>query len=560
MSLIVVKNQIVKFLKGESSEVLAIKGPWGSGKTFTWNKTLQEIQKDNKIGYDRYSYVSLFGINTLESFKYMIFENCLQKEMIGTSVTLESFKENTKSLFEVLGRKFFGLVKDAPFIKSVANTINSVAFLSIRKIIICVDDLERRGNDLSLKEILGLISFLKEQRECKIVILLNDGEENLEDFQKYKEKVIDTELIFEPTPTESANIAFKEDGEIFKKLREFSIILEIKNIRVLKKIEKIVKEMESYYKMFDEALVTQILHSLTLFYWCHYCSNEGAPSLELVSNLSYNFWGIGGDKDTKRDLEKERYQRILNKYKYTFTDNFDLKIAEVVKSGYLSEESFYESANIKNQEIIASKSQNSFFEAWKIYHDSFENNEEEVVNEIYNSFRLNVKNINSYNLNGTVLLFRELGKDEKASELIDYYILSRKNEIEIFNLKDHNFFGDIKDSEIVDKFSKIYLGNINKETSEEILKRIIENKIWRPEDEIILSNTSVEEFYQIFKQNKGSILSKLVSNCLQFNEYSNANDNQKKIVNSATIALKKIGKEGIINKLRIKKFGITVED
>ena len=51
-------------------------GQWGVGKTFAWNKyPFQNAQMQGQIGLKRYSYVSLFGINSLDDLKYAIFEN-----------------------------------------------------------------------------------------------------------------------------------------------------------------------------------------------------------------------------------------------------------------------------------------------------------------------------------------------------------------------------------------------------------------------------------------------------------------------------------------------------
>lgn len=54
---------------------------------------------------NRYSYVSLFGIKSLNDLKFTIFANTVTKEIIGENASLETFKENASSLFEKLGRK-----------------------------------------------------------------------------------------------------------------------------------------------------------------------------------------------------------------------------------------------------------------------------------------------------------------------------------------------------------------------------------------------------------------------------------------------------------------------
>src|SRR5690606_25875015 len=108
---------------------------------------------------------------------------------------------------------------------------------SLSNTIICLDDMERKGDKLEAKEILGLISLLKEQKKCKVVLLINDNEDCIKDYKKYREKVVDLEIEFLPTPEECASIVFKGNDWLSKNLKNHSTRLNVINIRVLKKIQ-----------------------------------------------------------------------------------------------------------------------------------------------------------------------------------------------------------------------------------------------------------------------------------------------------------------------------------
>lgn len=69
----IVQEEIERFLRESESEVLCITGNWGVGKTY--NDEFRSAAEQKEIGLIRYSYVSLFGINSLEAFKQAIFEN-----------------------------------------------------------------------------------------------------------------------------------------------------------------------------------------------------------------------------------------------------------------------------------------------------------------------------------------------------------------------------------------------------------------------------------------------------------------------------------------------------
>lgn len=63
-----------------------------------------ESKKNGTLGLDKYSYVSLFGVNSLQTLKLNIFENIVTKEFIGTDPGIESFKKNTKNIINTLSR------------------------------------------------------------------------------------------------------------------------------------------------------------------------------------------------------------------------------------------------------------------------------------------------------------------------------------------------------------------------------------------------------------------------------------------------------------------------
>lgn len=558
MSVEIIKDQIFHFLASDKPEVMAIKGEWGVGKTFSWKKFLIEAKSNDKIKLDRYSYVSLFGINSLEAFKYAIFENVVKREIIDTDANITTFRRNTIGLMESFGRRSLNVLKGSPLAESFSPAIEAISFLSLSSTIICIDDLERKGSGLEVKDVLGLASLLKEQKKCKVIFLLNDGEDGLQDYEKYREKVIDIELAFSPNPAECASIAYTDDAYLLSKLGGLTASLGIRNIRILKKIERLVLLSLPLLTDFEPEITDQVIHSLVLYSWSYFCSgsNENIPPLDFITSKGYAWLGIGDEKPNENE---KKWLTTLESYGYQLTDELDLLLAEAVKTGYFVADEFRKKASINNEYILASKSEGSFSEAWRLYHDTFDDNGDEVVNRLYQSFTENYKYITPTNLNGTVTLFRELGENEKASQIIDLYIERRKEEASLFNIEEINFFGDVPDPEIVEKFNCTYMRSITVETAKSVLDRIAGKNGWNPNDEVVLANTSVEEYYDLFKSEVGRHLSSFVTKCLKFGQLSNASGQQKEIAIRAKAALIIIAKESVINKIRIKKFGVNLE-
>ncbi|MCU1269521.1 MAG: hypothetical protein JWN74_815 [Acidobacteriaceae bacterium] len=210
MSIVLIEEEIRRFLSTDESEVVCVSGRWGVGKTFAWNRFLKDAQSKSAIALKRYSYVSLFGVNSLDELKYSIFENSVRCSEIDVEPNLETLRSNTSATAERLGRKSLWFLQQLPFIKNHIGGLGPVWFLSVRNMIVCVDDIERRGEGLRVRDVLGLISNLKEHKGCKVCLILNDealDSEEDKDFRKYLEKVVDTSLKFEPSPVDCVRIA-----------------------------------------------------------------------------------------------------------------------------------------------------------------------------------------------------------------------------------------------------------------------------------------------------------------------------------------------------------------
>lgn len=307
----------------------------------------------------------------------------------------------------------------------------------------------------------------------------------------------------------------------------------------------------------EPEVVRQIVHSLVLYGWCHYRAGDPSiPPLDYVQKIGYALFGLG-EKENISDDKKAWHSRLQN-YGYQVTDELDEILARAVKTGYIVDADFDKAAEEKNLQIVAAKATGSFTDAWRTYHDSFDNNQDNVISALHESFKVNAKYITPLNLNGTVQLFRELGEDEKAEELIESFIKARASEPEIFNLSGYPLAGEITDKKVRDAFDKAYEGASIRESPKQVLMRLSDSNGWSHQDEIVLAETTVDEYYELFKTESGDHLTEMVNACLRFGRFSNANERQKQIAENAVKALTRIGKESAINALRVRKFGIEL--
>jgi hypothetical protein len=269
MSIELVTKAIDRFLSRPDAEVLCIRGKWGVGKTFAWQRRIEAAQKAKSIKLLRYSYVSLFGVNSLDELKFAIFENVIILDeglKKADLATLESWVNKIGSC-----RKLTKLAQSIPIIRSVvgADATGLVSFMTIRDQIICIDDLERRGSKLEVSDVLGLISYLREQRNCKVVLILNDEqpEDEKPKFDKHLEKVVDVSLVYKPAATESVKHGVPGSDDLNKFVADRCVALGITNIRVMKRIVRFIEDAKPILAKFDPEVMQAAVGSIVLFCW-----------------------------------------------------------------------------------------------------------------------------------------------------------------------------------------------------------------------------------------------------------------------------------------------------
>ncbi|MBD1400722.1 P-loop NTPase fold protein [Pelovirga terrestris] len=557
MSITIIEQQIGRFLASEVPEVLAIKGGWGVGKTYAWNAYLHAAKNQRRIALSDYSYVSLFGINSLSELKNSIFENMMSRQHIGRRPSVESFRANMNRLLRTTGKKKFALfavekaaeLTDAPF--------ESLAFLSLEKTLICLDDFERKGKGMETQDILGLITILKEQKKCKVVLILNDeslgGDSHIE-YNRLREKVIDSELRFAPSAKDCVAISLRNDllGKI---LGPAVMQLQINNIRIIKKTEALASLLVPVLKNVDPQVLERAVRILALLAWCYYSRSAEAPDYAFIMNRTASFASL--DSEENLTTQQQQWNAILRGYDNFCLDDFGRQIGRLVENGYLDEEPMKEQAIIYDEQIRAARSEKSFQEAWQTFYRSFDDNATDVITCLSESFRDNARHISPVNLDGSVRLLRYLGKDKLASRIIDLYIEKRKGETKLFAIASAVETEEIRDPEVIEKFRQVQHALREKLTVLQLCERLHEEGD-HSDEEHQLAQASVTDFILLFKGLNGDQLSRHIDACLRYGRLGGISDSQRLIVEKATAALQQIGRESRLNASRVRRFGVSI--
>lgn len=203
MTVAIVKEVIRRFLIHDKPQVLALKGSWGSGKTYAWKQLVDAYRKE--VWPKKYCYVSLFGASSIAALRMSILT---LTETKPASEKLSRGRE-LASAAKRIASQARNVLKDMPYAKYFIVGIDVITPHLITNTLICLDDFERlSSNAIPSDQLLGFISELKEERGCKIALIFNEEQlDGKNEYKKYREKIVDIELQFAPTAEESVDLA-----------------------------------------------------------------------------------------------------------------------------------------------------------------------------------------------------------------------------------------------------------------------------------------------------------------------------------------------------------------
>lgn len=544
MSTDLIKQQIRNFLTTSRPEVLAIKGRWGVGKTYTWDSHIEEFKSNCEL--KSYSYVSLFGISSIDALKQSTLLNTIDINTVGE-------KKNAKAHAKFWADKLKNVKIPvfSKYISGVGDVFSSLSQLALKDTIICFDDLERHSEGVSIKDFMGLVSYLKERRNCKIILLLNEDskDSSFKDYVKFKEKIVDKQLNFEPTAEQSFDAMSSDDYELKNYLRDCCVGLNIKNKRVIRKIVNHVKEFSSKLEPFDEDIKQQVIHSTVVFSWCYYCHGEDEERIPAFAFVNRKGFRKADDEQCWNEALSKKWDDLLNSHKFSHADEIDLAVAKGIQQGFLDEEKLISLCEQKQNELNVQKESANWKEAWNIFHNSFEANEDEVAKAIEKGMRDIASTAASSNYSSGLKILRGIERDEAADNLIEYFIDSRKETPEIFDI--NNFLNnpfEIEDEKFKERLRSAYLELKPKPTVREVLNLRRKSNSYNDSEVDILNELSEKEIFDLIMSLKGEDLNDSVR---VFMLLASGSDELKSKVSNA---LEEISKTSKLNKLRTAKF------
>ena len=247
--------------------------------------------------------------------------------------------------------------------------VQALSFLAVRKQIVCIDDFERRGKSLDAADALGLASFLRQERDCKVVLILNEeklDKESRSDFDRHLEKVVDVSLAYDPSPAMAAKIGAGGDSEAERLVAERCVALGITNVRVIRRVLRLVETVLPKLADYDAEVARMAAAALTLFCWSHDQPDE-APPLDYLENRMRDMAAL--DRKPPDGTDKAGWMATLDAYGYRWTDAFDLALIDAVRKGYFDDDRLAREAAKLHAKLVKSHAEGSFESAWRRFHE-----------------------------------------------------------------------------------------------------------------------------------------------------------------------------------------------
>jgi hypothetical protein len=434
--------------------------------------------------------------------------------------------------------------------KHVTVLLETIATSLIHRTIVCIDDIERLGTAITMDELMGLVSELKVESQCKIILLFNEEQlgERTKQYEQASEKVVDKKLTFVTTPSEAVGLGLPPDTP----LREYVVPcvekLGISNIRTVQKIANGLQIVHAVIPDCSDAVNKQAAIAVAVFAGALYEGGIGFPNPELVTRYNWYSTVMGVDKDA---IEKSWRQK-LHACGFLVCDEFDTEVLSVLKNGYAHGSELSKYAQALDEVADRARLDGIFTEAWNTFHNRIDGTADELMRKFVSSVEIAATVISPLNLNSTVKLLRELGFGVEADKVIEKYVELNADRAGVFKIDDSPWSEGIDDETLKRRFAQVLTeeeGPLDLPTAAALL---LEDKRWDDRIQTTLLNASTDDFIALFKENQGEALRTLID--FLYRAAHRRGEERAPIEATVTAALEKIAKESTLNEVRMKRW------
>lgn len=343
MSMKQTSDHLKKLLGDNENKVIALSGKWGTGKSYLWDSVALELPNN---ATQRIVKASLFGVSDIEALKRKLLGRVAAlDEPTGQTHVKAKWSDGLKEFGRKHAQKVATINAAVAENLKIWQSVTSVGMqFAMPKFlagaIIVLDDIERRQSTLGVSELMGFVDEYVNDYEVRFVLILNSDkldDKSAKDWETLREKTINHELVLATTPEEAFDVALGVATPVYReRMRQASVRSGISNIRIIKRIIKVAKEL-SQGRTLEPAVIERAIPSIVLFTAIHYHGLEGGPTAEFALNIGMPtrrlLVRMGQEEKSEQDELEERWAALVEDIGVLYCDAFEPLLLRYLKDG-----------------------------------------------------------------------------------------------------------------------------------------------------------------------------------------------------------------------------------
>ncbi len=554
MTLEVVQRRLDKLLETEIPKVVLLTGDWGSGKTYQWKQAMDRASR--KDVRPRYAYVSLFGLTSLAEVRKRITEEVMSSIRIpGRTDTVGEAAER-----DAIGLKPMQILKILPVIPYLGKLealAQELSFATVRKAVVCFDDLERAPPSLRLADVFGLASFLKEERQCRMLLISNQkklGRDAKDEFSTYLEKVVDETVDFAPTPAEACAVAVGSDpSEAGRILTKSLVRLGVSNIRVISRLAVMADALSNVATGLHPRVLNDLIKALCLFGVAHFIPRPQFPSPEFLMTYGHD-WGRYAKKTEAEQTDQERreseWEKTIASYGHFETSQLDKEVYGGLVAGFFRDDVIRKLA----EELSATSDISERKEAFKAASRHFwwsTQDSAAALDRLLAATSAGLDVISATDLNIVYEVLLDLKRPDAAQQLLDEFISANRDRPDALELQTE--FGEKYHSKFREALELAAARIENDVDLAKALDAIDFNSGWNPEDIARLAEAEFSLIVPLLSEATGKLLARRMKTLLKIGTDAEASDAERALRDHTIEWLKSVAAADPISEVRVRR-------
>jgi hypothetical protein len=322
---------------------------------------------------------------------------------------------------------------------------------------------------------------------------------------------------------------------------------------VLKKINRLLKQIEPLIVDRHPDVTRQIVSTLVLFGWLHFCRTTETTS-GLMDFAIQRRGQVVIDEQNKFSDEEMRWDAMLERYGFGSMDELDLAILDGIKAGYFNS-SQMDQLSLRLDAAARNRDASTNLEnAWSLFRNSLDNNADAVVGGILQAFKDGVNASSMANLDSTVRTFKELERPAEADEALTYFLEHKEGGANAFDLSSFAFRHNVHDPDVIRRLNERAVAARTLPSPDEVLQQISKTNSLSHPGLDVLSRLSVAEFVSLFRRNAGPLLQEFMAVLNDLNGMKLQDPRYAPMTTNAWAALEQLALESRLNEVRFASY------